>query len=492
MTNKVGITVEAYDGGASDELLGVGDAAKKASKEVVTSMGTTEAAFDTAARGSSKFGAALDSAEGFTGQLADGVDGVAQATDAISGIMSHAADKAEKLARAQQDVEQAASDAAQAVEDMNQANRDSAQAGIDAEQASLDLSKAILDQTNAEKAYDDAVKKHGANSAEAESALNDITQAIIDQKQAKEDGAQAERDSAQAQLDSKQAMIDQKGAATDLTAAQRDLANQSSVMGQISDWAGILSGVLGGLAGIIGTVTAVQWAWNVAMTANPIGLVIAAIAVLIGIVVLIATKTDWFQKLWHAIWGKIGDPVKAAWAWIKNATTQLALFLINVWRTLPQRIGSAFKSMANIILFPFKAAFNSIAWLWNNTVGQIHFSVPGWVPGIGGNSFGVPHIPMLAAGGDVLKSGLAMIHRGERIVPTAQAQRLSGAQPPQGAGMSAEDFAAALLAVLGNLKLELSTERSGNKLMDAILEGIRAYVSGRGGNVQTALGKGRG
>lgn len=63
--------------------------------------------------------------------------------------------------------------------------------------------------------------------------------------------------------------------------------------------------------------TAVQWLLNVAMTANPIGIIIVAVAALIGIIILIATKTTWFQTLWKAIWSKIGGPVKAIWGWIK-------------------------------------------------------------------------------------------------------------------------------------------------------------------------------
>ena len=62
----------------------------------------------------------------------------------------------------------------------------------------------------------------------------------------------------------------------------------------------------------------VQWLLNAAMTANPIGLIIAAIAVLIGIIILIATKTTWFQDLWAAVWGGIKDAAGAVWKWIKD------------------------------------------------------------------------------------------------------------------------------------------------------------------------------
>jgi SLT domain-containing protein len=68
-----------------------------------------------------------------------------------------------------------------------------------------------------------------------------------------------------------------------------------------------------------GIVTAAQWAWNAAMTANPIGLIIVGIGLLVAAVVLIATKTQWFQRLWGAVWGAVKAPVMAFVGWISSA-----------------------------------------------------------------------------------------------------------------------------------------------------------------------------
>ena len=64
---------------------------------------------------------------------------------------------------------------------------------------------------------------------------------------------------------------------------------------------------------------AVQWVLNAAMTANPIGLIIAGIVLLIGVIVLIATKTTWFQTIWTAVWKAIQAAAVAVWNWIQNA-----------------------------------------------------------------------------------------------------------------------------------------------------------------------------
>ena len=67
----------------------------------------------------------------------------------------------------------------------------------------------------------------------------------------------------------------------------------------------------------IKVVTAAQWLWNVAMSANPIGLIILAIAALIAIVILVVKNWDWVKEKALAIWGaivgffkKVGEKVK--------------------------------------------------------------------------------------------------------------------------------------------------------------------------------------
>lgn len=44
--------------------------------------------------------------------------------------------------------------------------------------------------------------------------------------------------------------------------------------------------------------TAVQWAWNVAMSANPIGVIIMAIAALVGAIIWVASKTEGWGEAW--------------------------------------------------------------------------------------------------------------------------------------------------------------------------------------------------
>ena len=65
-------------------------------------------------------------------------------------------------------------------------------------------------------------------------------------------------------------------------------------------------------------VTAAQWLWNAALTANPIGLVIAAVAALIGAMVYAYNKIGWFR-----------GAIKATWEVLKGFATMLKNYVIN-------------------------------------------------------------------------------------------------------------------------------------------------------------------
>lgn len=82
------------------------------------------------------------------------------------------------------------------------------------------------------------------------------------------------------------------------------------------------------------------------------------------------------------------------------------------------------KGIADILTAPFKAAFTAIKKLWNSTIGGFEFTVPDWIPGVGGKGF---KIPKLAKGGDITSGGTVMVGeagpeilslpRGARVTP---------------------------------------------------------------------------
>jgi hypothetical protein len=114
----------------------------------------------------------------------------------------------------------------------------------------------------------------------------------------------------------------------------------------------------------------------------------------------------------------------------------------------------------------FKAAINAVISGWNRLSFRIpSVSIPGWGQIFGGMTLRVPSIPYLNVGGDITRTGLAVVHTGERVVPAAQAQRLRSGD-----------------ATGGGTTIRLILEGTG------LLSGLRDEITMQGGNVQTVLG----
>jgi hypothetical protein len=97
--------------------------------------------------------------------------------------------------------------------------------------------------------------------------------------------------------------------------------------------------------------------------------------------------------------------------------------IMNMFSLIYSGIKATMGFVADVISAPFKAAFRAVAGLWNNTIGKLSFTVPSWVPGLGGKGFDVPDIPVLGDGGIVRGPTLAMIgERGpEAVIPLSRA-----------------------------------------------------------------------
>jgi hypothetical protein len=84
------------------------------------------------------------------------------------------------------------------------------------------------------------------------------------------------------------------------------------------------------------------------------------------------------------------------------------------------------------IVNAMKGALNTIIGYWNRLDFRVSFTVPDWVPVIGGNSWSspdlFPDIPYLAKGGIVTKPTLAMIGEAgpEAVIPLSKAGSMGG------------------------------------------------------------------
>lgn len=118
---------------------------------------------------------------------------------------------------------------------------------------------------------------------------------------------------------------------------------------------------------------------------------------------------------------------------IIRTVSEIAGNISGTFWNIVSAISDAFSRVYDIITSPFRAAFNAIRQLWNSTIGGFSFSVPSWIPVVGGRTF---RIPYLATGGDITTAGTVMVGeagpellslpRGARVTPLSDATTQSG------------------------------------------------------------------
>lgn len=142
------------------------------------------------------------------------------------------------------------------------------------------------------------------------------------------------------------------------------------------------------------------------------------------------------QRLYEAMSPGLITVLKALAIFIGATVVATIWVLINSLNVVVSTIGGVIRAVSNVIgwfgnlagaavntgraiVGAFTSAFNAVARAWNSTVGKIKFTLPDWVPGLGGKGFSVPQIPQLAEGGVVRQPTLAMIgEKGpEAVVP---------------------------------------------------------------------------
>lgn len=183
---------------------------------------------------------------------------------------------------------------------------------------------------------------------------------------------------------------------------------------RFADWAQKNPGLLAAAVAGFAALTAAVIALNIAMSLNPVSLIVIGIAALIAGLVAAYHRFEAFKNIVDTVFTAM------RW-WFNNVTIPLFTALLNAAR----------------------AAFNGIAQIWNATVGKLKFTVPNWVPGIGGKGFSVPNlpilgddssggrgsaIPMMAAGGIVTSPTLAMIGEAgpEAVIPLNRMGSMGG------------------------------------------------------------------
>lgn len=186
------------------------------------------------------------------------------------------------------------------------------------------------------------------------------------------------------------------------------------VFAGLADWVGrnsgavmALVGVIAGLAAVIVAVnvamkiyqttmaviravtmawTAVQWALNTAMFANPIGLVVLAIVALVAIIVVAYKRSDTFRKIVTTAWNGIKTATSAVFTWVGTKISQVWGVISNLFRLTPigllianfDRLKAAVGAVATFIIERFRAAWAVISNIVDK-IAAVKDRVAGWV-----------------------------------------------------------------------------------------------------------------
>lgn len=258
--------------------------------------------------------------------------------------------------------------------------------------------------------------------------------------------------------------------ATGLAVAAQALWNAALLAGNFVAATAQLAGYLikqGAVAVATKAMAAAQWLWNIAMDANPIGLIVLAVAALVGVIILLWTHSEAFRKFWIAAWDMIKTAAVAAWNWIKAAAVAVFNWLLSAikkyisiyvgaWKligsaaaaawnwvkskgvaffnwilSMPSKINARLASMWNGLKSGFRSAINWVIGKWNSLSFKIpSFSVFGH--SFGGGTIGVPNIPQLAHGGIIKATpGGTLVNvgeggRDEAVAPLSQLPSLGG------------------------------------------------------------------
>ncbi|WP_461199589.1 phage-like protein [Clostridioides difficile] len=148
---------------------------------------------------------------------------------------------------------------------------------------------------------------------------------------------------------------------------------------------------------------------------GPFGLVVVAVGALIAAGVLLYKNWDTIKKKALEIFGYIKNFISGVCSKIGGFFNSMGTKIKSVINSIPGVFKKAFNGLANIV----KAPLNAVIKLFNSSLGSLKFDIPDWVPGFGGNSFGIPKIPLLAKGGIIEQPTLSMVgERGtEAVVP---------------------------------------------------------------------------
>lgn len=128
--------------------------------------------------------------------------------------------------------------------------------------------------------------------------------------------------------------------------------------------------------------TAAQWLLNAAMSANPIGIVVAAIVALVTAFVILWNKSEAFREFWINLWEKIKEVAGAAWEAISGFFSGAWEKVQEIWAPIAEWFSEkweAVKEVVETVGEVIKKIFGAIVdYFYKKFEPWIDFSITAW------------------------------------------------------------------------------------------------------------------
>ncbi|WP_077623844.1 phage tail tape measure protein [Sediminibacillus massiliensis] len=216
---------------------------------------------------------------------------------------------------------------------------------------------------------------------------------------------------------------------------------------------------------------------------------------------IIGKAWRWVSDTTSSIWSGISGFFSRTWSKLLSGISSLKDGFVSAWVAIKNGVKRPINgiiSMANGVLRAIESMVNGISRAIN---GIPSIDIPDWVPGIGGGSFGLPHIPSvslpripsLATGGVAADPTLAMIGDAgtgnpEIVAPEKMLRNIFSSEMQRNSGGGSIDIGALVDKVLDKIVLETSFDVNGEAIVRTTGKPMKRYLQGE--KVKSARGRG--
>jgi len=186
--------------------------------------------------------------------------------------------------------------------------------------------------------------------------------------------------------------VENAAAAQAETAAEVETtaAKSTGLIATIRSTAAEIGARIAKIAGAVATgiATAAQWLWNVALTANPIGLIIVAIGLLVIAFVYLWNHSEGFRNFFIGMWQDIWGLMKTIGAWFAGP---FADFFVNLWNRIVDSGKAVYNFFVHTLPDGFRSAYNWISGIMSsirNAIVERFQNAVAFVAGLPGQIYG--------------------------------------------------------------------------------------------------------